>query len=76
MNIIILDNIEYLLEHTPGPESPCGTFTKRLGEIILFVYNTVQITSEILLIVVVACNCSFWWKGNKLITTNDFLKCH
>ena len=58
--IIILDNIEYLLEHTPT-----FTLTKRLGKLIFIMYNTVQITFEILLMVLVTCHYySFWWKGN------------
>merc|ERR1712228_371960 len=54
------DYIEYLLDHTP--KSTNGTFSKRLGKLFLLLYNTVQITLEILLIVLVTCNCSFWWK--------------
>ena len=57
---IILDNIEYLLEHTPT-----FTLTKRLGKLIFFMYNTVEISLHILLIVLVMCHYySFWWKGN------------
>ena len=70
-DILTLDNIEYLLEHTP--KSSSVTYSKRLAKFILFVYNTVQLTLEILLIMVVLCTYSFWWKGNvseQLIISN------
>ena len=69
---ITLDNIEYLLEHTPT-----FTFTKRLGKLIFFMHNTVEITLHILLIVLVTCNYYiFWWKGNlseQMILSNVIL---
>ena len=68
IKIINLDYIEYLLDHTP--KSANGTFSKRLGKLFLLLYNTVQITLEILLIVLVTCNYSFWWKGNSLKVTH------
>ena len=50
------------MDHTPCPETLCGAFSQRLGKLLLLAYNIVQLNLEIMLIMVVAFNCSFWWK--------------
>ena len=76
MSYYVLDTIAYLVQHEHSSKSS-SSFTKKMGKAILFWYNTVEITLELSLILLVFYIYSFWWngkacKGHVYVIDNNF----
>ena len=63
LNVLLsLDTIGYLVQHEHNSRSS-SILSKKMGRTILFMYNTLEITLELMLILLVFYIYSFWWNG-------------
>ena len=58
----VLDTIAYLVEHEHNSSSS-SRITKKMGKTILLIYNALEVTLELVLILFVFYIYSFWWSG-------------
>ena len=63
LNCLISDTLGHLLGHTTKPKSLNSNCITKMGKLLFFLYNCVQITLEMTPVVLVARSYSFQWKG-------------
>ena len=66
-----LETILYLLENGSKSSSPLqysiNSPAMRMGHFLIVLYNTAQLTLEMITIVLLVCNYDFQWKGEAYI---------